>query len=149
LYGVSARERCSPESITTIASSSGKGTAWYSRVVQASSLACPPRPRAEDDWSITPTFTPVAFCSARWQASAASMPSISGRSPTAVATSSAADELIPALGGTSEETVTICGPAPSSSLNACTYARPPGTTLSTDQLVAGCPVAVVSLSTAA
>ena len=77
------------------------------------------------------------------------MPSMSGRSPTATATSKAADELIPALAGTSDVTVTICGPTPSSFATACTYARPPVTALSTDQLSDGCPVTVVTLSTAA
>ena len=64
---------------------------------------------------MTPTRTPVAFCSARWHASAASLPSMSGFNPAASATRSAAEELIPALGGTWEVTRTACGSTPSSS----------------------------------
>jgi len=56
-----------------------------------------------------------AFCSARWQARAASIGSMSGRRPTATATRSAADELTPVDGGTSEVTVTACDFTPSSS----------------------------------
>ena len=125
LYGVSASDRCSPESMTAIATSSGKGTTWYSRVPQSSSSALPRRPRADANWSITPTCTPVACCSARWHITAASLPSMSGRRPAATATRSAADELMPAAGGTSEATCTAWAPTPSSAPTACTYFSPP------------------------
>ena len=61
---------------------------------------------------MTPTCTPVAFCSARWQASAACLPSISGAMPAAIATSSAADELSPEPGGMFDATFTVCGATP-------------------------------------
>ena len=126
LYGVCASERCSPESITAMASSSGNGTARYSRVAQSRSSAWPRRPSADANWSITPTCTPVARCSARWHASAASHAIHVGPETDGDRHEQRGRRAQPrARMGRRTCTRTACGAAPSSSPIARTYARPP------------------------